>query len=385
MRMWLGLIGLLSMCLLTGCWDRVELTDVSLIKGVGIDRIDDGTIEVTVEVAVPQAQSQGGSEGGAALGSGGLMKVVTRSGKGKTISGALEHIQEQLPRRIFWGHSEVIVLNEKLVKEGIREQIDYFIRDPKTRIRSYVFVTKEKAKDVLSLQTLLYSPSEILWDMAESKILMNVTLVDLLQMLDSGDVAIPMVTKVPPPKGKKPNETTAYIYRTAVFKKDKMIGSINDELTRGLMWIRNEGKETQVALLPEGEKGYISLNLLRRETKLVPKIKGDKWEITVKTRTKGAIVANETNIQVKSPEEIKVLEKQLAKQIEERLNRTVQKVQKEQKADVFGFGEAFERKYPKKWREAKDKWDEIYPQVDVKLDIDATILRIGAGTATTKR
>ncbi|MFJ8244243.1 Ger(x)C family spore germination protein [Peribacillus asahii] len=385
MRMWLGLIGVISMCLLTGCWDRVELTDVSLIKGVGIDRIDDGTIEVTVEVAVPQAQSQGGGEGGAALGSGGLMKVVTRSGKGKTISDALEHIQEQLPRRIFWGHSEVIVLNEKLVREGIREQVDYFIRDPKPRIRSYVFVTKEKAKDVLSLQTLLYSPSEILWDMAESKALMNVTLVDLLQMLDSGDVAIPMVTRVPPQKGKKPNETTAYIYRTAVFKKDKMISSINDELTRGLMWIRNEGKDTQIALLPEGEKGYISLTLLRKETKLVPKIKGDKWEITVKTRTKGAIVANETNIQVKSPEEIKVLEKQLAKQIEERLNRTVQKIQKEQKVDIFGFGEAFERKYPKEWREAKGKWDAIYPQVDVKLDIDATILRIGAGTATTKR
>jgi len=385
MRRWLGLIGVISMCLLTGCWDRVELTDVALIKGVGIDRLGDGTIEVTVEIAVPQVQSQGGSEGGAALGSGGLMKVVTRSGKGKTISDALEHIQEQLPRRLFWGHSEVIILNEKLVREGIREQVDYFVRSPKPRIRSYVFVTKEKAKDLLSLQTLLYSPSEILWDMAESKTLMNVTLVDVLQMLDSGDVAIPLVTKVPPQKGKKPNETTAYIYRTAVFKKDKMIGSINDELTRGVMWIRNEGKDTQIALLPEGEKGYISLTLLRKETKLVPKIKGDKWEITVKTRTEGAIVANETNIQVKSPEEIKALEKQLAKQIEERLNKTVQKVQKEQKADIFGFGEAFERKYPKEWREAKDEWDEIYPQVDVKLDTDATILRIGAGTATTKR
>ncbi|AZV41972.1 Ger(x)C family spore germination protein [Peribacillus asahii] len=384
MRMMLYLIGLTCTFLLTGCWDRAEVNDVALIKGVGVDRIDDNTIEVTVEISVPQALGQGGGQG-QGQGGGGLTQVAARSGKGKTVPEALEKLQEQLPRKIFWGHSEVIIINEKLAKEGIRDSIDYFIRDPRPRIRSYVFVAKESAKEILSLKTQLYSPSEVLWDMAESQTLMHVTLVDLLQRLVSGDVFIPMVHKLPPPKGKKSNETIAYIYRTAIFKKDKMIGSIDDELTRGVKWIQNDVKDSQITLLPEGAQGYISMTLREADVKLVPKIKGDKWEITIKTRTTEEIVLNETNIQVKSPKEINSLEKQLVKQLEGRLKRAVKKVQKEQKADILGFGEAFERKYPKEWREAKDKWDDIYPQVEVKYDIETTILRMGAGTATEAR
>ncbi|WP_245980271.1 Ger(x)C family spore germination protein [Peribacillus asahii] len=380
----LYLIGLTCTFLLTGCWDQTEMSNTALIKAAGVDRIDDNTIELTVEIAVPQTQSQSGGQG-QSQGSGGVTQVLIRSSKGKTIPDALEKLQEQLPRKIFWGHSEVIVINEKLAKEGIRDSIDYFIRDPRPRIRSYVFVAKESAKEIFSLKTPSYSPSEILWDIAESQTLMHVTLVDLLQRLVIGDVFLPMVEKLPPAKGKKSNETFAYIYGTAIFKKDKMIGSIDDELTRGVKWIQNDVKESNITFLPEGAKGYISMNLQEADVKLIPKIKGDKWELTIKTRTRAEIVLNETNIQVKSPKEINSLEKQLVKQWEGRLKRAVQKVQKEQKADILGFGEAFERKYPKKWRKVKDKWDDIYPQVEVKYDIDTTILRIGAGTATEAR
>ncbi|GAA3319443.1 hypothetical protein GCM10020331_026370 [Ectobacillus funiculus] len=45
----------------------------------------------------------------------------------------------------------MIVIGEKLAKEGIRDQIDFFIRYSEPRLRAYVFVTKGSAKDALVL------------------------------------------------------------------------------------------------------------------------------------------------------------------------------------------------------------------------------------------
>jgi spore germination protein KC len=35
------------------------------------------------------------------------------------------------------------------------------------------------------------------------------------------------------------------------------------------------------------------------------------------------------------------------------------------KVDIFGFAEAFERKYPKEWNKEKDRWNDIFPKVGV--------------------
>ena len=55
----------------------------------------------------------------------------------------------------------------------------------------------------------------------------------------------------------------------------------------------------------------------------------------------------------------------MAKAIQQRLNQTLEKVQKEMKTDVFHFAEAFERKYPDKWDKVKDRWDVPYGSLSV--------------------
>ncbi|WP_078408596.1 Ger(x)C family spore germination protein [Priestia abyssalis] len=367
-----------SLFLLTGCWDRTELNDVALIRGVGLDQKDDNRIEVTVEISVPQMQIGEGSSGG----SGGGGQTLIRTGQGVTIADALEQLKERIPRKVFWGHSEVLVIGEKLAKEGIRDHIDFFIRHPEPRIRSYVFVTKGNAKDVMALQPPIEkSSAEVLRELAVSEVLMNVTLIELLQMLKGDAAALPMIDRLPPEEGQNPLQTIAYINRTAVFKQGKMIDTIDDKVTRGVLWLRDEIKEASVTTKPKGADGYISMTIIRADTELIPKIKGEKWEMTVKAVTEDDVIQNESNLKLDKLQNNKVLEKELEKEIEERLQLTIDQVQKEMKADIFGFAEAFERKYPKKWNKAKDDWEEIFPTVEVIFDIEAHVLRTGAGSA----
>jgi spore germination protein KC len=276
----------------------------------------------------------------------------------------------------------VIVLGEKLAEEGIRDQIDFFIRHPEPRLRSYVFVTKGTAKDVLALQPPLEkSSSEVLRELAISEVLMNVTLVELLQMLKGDAAAIPMIDQLPSEGGQDPLQTIAYINRTAVFKQDKMIDSIDDKVTRGVLWLRDEIKEANITVKPEEANGYISMTLIRAHTELIPKLKDGKWEMTVKAEIEDDVILNESSLKLEDPKNSKFLEKELEKEIERRLKLTIDQVQKEMETDIFGFAEAFERKYPKKWNGVKDDWEEIFPEVEVKFDIEAHVLRTGAGSA----
>ncbi|QZT34997.1 hypothetical protein HUR95_07120 [Caldalkalibacillus thermarum TA2.A1] len=49
--------------LLAGCWDWVEIDDLAIIQGVGIDKRDD-QIELAVELSIPKGAAQVMGQGG---------------------------------------------------------------------------------------------------------------------------------------------------------------------------------------------------------------------------------------------------------------------------------------------------------------------------------
>jgi spore germination protein KC len=379
MKKWLLiLVVVVQSMFLEGCWDRVEINDIAIITGLAIDQKNKNTIEITAEMYIPK--SLGGGVGGSGAGD---HQTFERSGEGNSIASAISNLQGKLPREVFWGHTKVIVIGERLAKEGIRDCLDFLARHPQTRLRAYVFVAKGKAKNVTALNPPLErSPSEVLRELAKSKILMSVTLKELLEML-SGDgqaAAIPIVTILPHETGMDPLKTNAYIKQTALFKKDKMVGQINDTLTRGVLWIRNEVKQANVSIKPKAGKEWISSALLRANTELIPQIEGGKWKITVKATTEDDVIVNGSNLNLMNPKFIELLQKDLENDLRHRLNQTLEKVQKEIKVDIFSFAEEFHRKYPKEWKKAKKDWDEIFPTVEVTLDVKAHIRRPGLST-----
>ena len=144
------------------------------------------------------------------------------------------------------------------------------------RERSYVFVSKEKAKNILKLTPPLERDvSEVLRELAEFKMGMKVTVKDLAQMLSgpSGAAALPWIERLPVEEEQEEKQTIAYITGTAIFKKDKMVGRIKDKVTRGVLWLRNEIESAVVTVTPREEnEGQVSLNLLRAHTELIPEI-----------------------------------------------------------------------------------------------------------------
>ena len=44
-------------------------------------------------------------------------------------------------------------------------------------------------------------------------------------------------------------------------------------------------------------------------------------------------------------------------------------------ADIFGFGEMLHKKYSNEWKTLKDNWDEIYPTIELNIDVESKIIK----------
>ncbi|WP_052947614.1 Ger(x)C family spore germination protein [Aneurinibacillus tyrosinisolvens] len=370
--------------LLTGCWDRRELNEAAFVLGAAIDKKKDKKIELTVQVLIPRAAG-GGQQGAGGGGGGGgsTPQVLVRSAIGENVADAASKLQEKFPRRIFWGHCETYIIGEKLAKEeGVREQIDFLLRHPEPRERAYLYVSHGKAADVLELKPPLERYSgEVLRRLIEMRIGVKVTVKDFEQMVtgDAGGALLPLIKILPQKHGEKKQETIAYMAGTAIFKKDKMVGQIDDKVTRGLLWLRNQTQETTITVNPrKGET--ISLNPVRDATKLIPEIENRKWNITVNVSAEGTILQNGSDLDIMSPEITKRVEKYAEKDIKRRIDRALKQVKEGMDVDAFGFADAFHRKYPKEWEKVKDHWEDVLPQVNVKMDVKVHVVRSGMST-----
>ncbi|GEN35586.1 Ger(x)C family spore germination protein [Aneurinibacillus danicus] len=363
--------------LLSGCWDRTEVNDLAIITAAGFDVTDDHKLELSVNIFITNpsgGEQMGGMSGGDGGGAG---QFIVRSAAGLTMADAVSKLQQMLPRKVFWGHNEVFIFGERLAKQGVDEPIEYLTRHPDARERANVFVSKGLAKDVLQLQpSIERNTAEVLREMAKSQTGLNITVKELAQML-AGKANAAVIPWVEIEQAQGTQKATPFISGTAVVKNGKMVGRMNDYTTRGIMWLRNEVKSATVTVSPKGTKGYVSLYLIKSHTELVPHIDGDNWSVTVKIETQDDIVENTTDLNLMEPEHTQELETELGTDIENRVKKALTKAQEEMNADIFNFADAFYRKYPKEWNQAKDRWDEIFPEVEVKLETNPKVTRVG--------
>jgi len=362
--------------LLSGCWNTREVNDLAIITAAGMDLTEDGQIELSVKIYLTSPSSgDNGSMSGQPDGDKGTS--VVRSVTGINVADAASRLQKEVSRRVFWGQTDAFLFGERMARAGLEEPMDFLMRHIASRERAHVFVSNTTAKDVLLLAPPIErSVADALVHMAEQQTGLNITMMDLAQMLISkSKAAVLPIVVIREEQGEK--QSFPYIQGVSVIKNGKMIGRVNEDVTRGIMWLRNEIKQATVTVSPEQSDGYVSLHLHRNHTRLIPKIEGGRWIMTVRITGQDDIVENTSDLDLSVPDHIGKVEKELEKVVNTRVKMALGQAQKEFKADIFQFADTFYRKYPKIWEANADRWDEIFPEVEVRLETDMRIARPG--------
>ena len=93
---------------------------------------------------------------------------------------------------------------------------------------------------------------------------------------------------------------------------------------------------------------------------------GVKAEIQVR-QTVG-IGDQKGTLNIANAENIPVLLKESEKTVKEEIMAAIDKA-KELGADVFGFGKSIYRKYPRKWKEIEENWEEVFREMETVVKV----------------
>ncbi|MFZ5645102.1 MAG: Ger(x)C family spore germination protein [Bacillota bacterium] len=379
---------ILFLFFVAGCWSRVELDQRAIVAGYGADKAEEkGKMKVTVQIV-----NVGEIKAGPAVKGGSPKAVTVYTGTGYTFFDAIRNLSMTVGKKIFLSETKIMVIGEDLAREGIGKVTDFIDRNRETSTRQFLLIAKGEAEDVLNTEL----GTEKIWAYGIGNTVQAMTahgkapdteIKDFLKAVQSKTTApvAPTVQVVRKGKGEgKAKEDGAELPNnikvsgTAVFHHYKLVGWLNEKETRGLLWVTGRIKSGIIVTpAPESEGKLVAIEIIRASGEVKPEISDGNLTITVEVREDGDLGEEQPyTVDINRPGIMKELEERQKLVIEDEIRAAVDKAQ-ELNADIFGFGEAVRRKYPKKWKQFEDKWDEIFPALTVNMMVDAKIRRTG--------
>ncbi|WP_410772076.1 Ger(x)C family spore germination protein [Fontibacillus sp. BL9] len=375
---------------LTACWSNREVNDIAIVSAIGLDMAENGKIRLSLQFAIPLLMGSGSSQGGA-----GTSKLADTAGwvvseDGATVMETFRNIQQKLPRKIFFSHSRVIVIGNSMAKSGVVRVLDFFERYRESQMKSYLVVSATTASDILNyLPKFERLPSEAIFEELKRHVLPTTRLVDFLNALQSEGVEpyAPVMEIIASERGDGKYKNLV-LSGTAVFKNDRMAGRLNDDESRGLLWVTDSVKEGIMTIeLEEAErKGRISAELEKvHVSRTIRKGEEGKLEASLHAKVSANIYENTSNMDLETSENTNFVINALKKDIEERIGNSSRKVQKELRSDIFGYGQSVYRRHPQDWKKTyRDQWDSLFSEMATEVDVDVRVLRTGLTNKTIK-
>lgn len=358
----------------TGCWSRREMNTLAIVMGLGFDKPEEsGNVQITAQIAKPGGLNTSPKGGG--NNEKGYWNIKST---GDTIFSAVRGFTHESSRRLFFPHNQVLIFSHDLAEEGVQKYIDFFVRDHETRLKVWILVSKGTAEEVLDVKSELENtPAMNIADLIEIQTATSQTSVvkleDFLTRLMSKTTApIAPIVEV----SGKGEERTVRVSGTAVFKKDKLVGQLDETETRGLLWVINEVKSGIIEVDCPRSDGKASLEIIRASSKITPEIEDNKILMKMNIKEEGNLGDQSCSENLVLPTGVASLEKEKAAAIQSEVLAALKKAQ-ELNTDIFDFGEAIHQKYPEEWKDLESRWDEVFPNIEVEINVEAKLRLAG--------
>jgi len=374
--------------LLTGCWNYNELNNLAICTGIAIDK-NENNYEITFLVSNAKKNEVSAKEGEAG--------TTTYSGTGQTLKEAINDIKLKMPFEPYTGHLVVTVISEDIAKEGLESILDYLARDTESRNFFYILLSKNaKAKEILEIISPLQTfpsqtiASDIASSSEESSLIYKITYNDFIYtLLEQGQN--PVLNSVTIIGNKEEGTDTKELSDTipkatikidtlGIFKEDKLIGWANKQQSEGINILSNNTNNIYIKTKCEDKYIMNYIDNIKAKTKI------DLKNNIVKINITGTSTISEVNckINLEDKETIKKLENDIKEELNKTIYEATNLVQNKYKTDVLGYGEKIHKTNPKKWKEIKENWDEIFKNLKIETNLNIKINNQGTLLQTIK-
>lgn len=365
----------LSLLILSGCWDRVEIEDYSIIVGEAFDlevekdqeteqdekKKQQPTILLTIQSVVPKvAAGQGG---------GGEKPYHNVYVKGKTVTELFFESTLKSDKIPFGHHLKVVVIGEELVRTtNIQSLLNELFRHPQVRRTSVVFIAKGQASKIFETKKPTDIPALGLLGMMENHDLTT----DILPEMTLGQVSYNLTTD------------SSFLLQSVVSDKEKikmaggaviqgktkkLIGFLNNQEVMGMNWITGDADaEGAVAKAYDLETNKVTTIAIRSmNSKIKPNVQGKKISFDVEIEVEGSLEEEWMQGDAFDNNFLKRNEKAIEHEIKRLAEQALEKIQKEYQVDVGGFGTQLNIKYPEVWKKVEKDWDREFSKTTVSI------------------
>lgn len=371
--------------LLTGCWDRKELSEIKVVAGMAIDKGEDGKYKVTVEAlnaAELNTQTAAGNS-----------PAVVEGIEGNSISEITHLFNEYYAQFLIFSHMKVLVISEEVASAGTLDFIDFLERNREIRDDFNIIIAKNgRAEDILKVSahyrkasSLKLSPQldHLMEDWGGDPGMNIINFISELNLEGKEPVLATVRLKGDVDKGmsmdnimKVTPDAIVTVDSLAIFKDGKLVGFLSLEDSRNYLWVRNNLKTTSLSI--ECKKGdYSAIRVTESKTEVTSKWKNEKPSIHVNIKAEGFIEGTQCYKSVDKLGTIEKYEQLINKTFSKKITETIANVQRQYQADIFGFGETMRRQDFHSFMKVKDKWDEEFAKADVKVDVNFVLRRSG--------
>lgn len=376
---------------LGGCWQRRELNETSFVLGMGLDKAASGSgYKVTLQVVIPSAITSQAAGGTGGVG----VPVVVSSFEVPTLYETQRQYALVSSRAAYYGHIRVLVIGEELAKSGVGPALDVLKRSREPRDDYYVMVARNNtAENVLRVLTPLNKlPASKLFDSLDKsqKISAKTVAVSLSRFIEDllYEGKNPVLTGVEILGNAKSGENQSNLEVTApkaltrfrnvaVFRKDKMLGWLDDNQTIGYNYITDNVNQSAGPV--EGEDGKpIVIGALQTSTSRKVKIINGKPNIFIHLKATCNVQESLSNDDLGQEATIKKLERKSEERLIERMRAAVEQINERFNVDIIGFGQSIYRSNPKAWAKLKEEHPDDYLKfLPIHYKATVTINRVG--------
>jgi spore germination protein KC len=360
----LVLLTIINSIVVTSCWNYREVDELSIVAGVAVDKGTNGLYKITAEII----KISGGKDTKT------MAKTITM--EGRTMFDAVRNGISLSGKKLYWSHTKVIILSKEIASEGIIKVIDWYSRDSETRADVHILISEGKsAGEIFSGQGVTEEiKSFVLDDMLKNQESMSkAPVTDILKF--NNDLKAEGICAIAPVVNLKQMDgiMLPYIMGTAIFKSDKLVGFLNGEETKNMIFVRNEIKG---GVLIEGMQGNdltipVSLEIFKNKTQVTPVTNGKDIEINININTIAAIDEIEGTENLIDDEGRKKLEQNAGKMLKAQIESIIDKMQSVYDADIFGFGAKLREDKIKVWYRVNNNWEETFK--DLKVNVIAKV------------
>jgi spore germination protein len=357
-----------------GCWDSIEIDDIGLAVGVGVDNqensINGQTPEFTIQFVIPKALA--GENGGGTKEEAFHNLTIEET---SLFEGGREAstISSRSPN---YSHLKVLIISKEAAQSiNLLQLMNFFFRDHEIRRTVHVLISEEKASEILSLKgaqdpipalNLLYITENM--ETKTAKMSQKLSLGDFSEKMSASSSF--MVQKV------QKHKEEVQIIGAAVIKgkTQKMIGELDEDETFGINCITGEATAGAVTGVDKETDKIIAYEIDSLKSSIKPKVNGEDISFTVNINTEGRLSEDWIpNSDAFKEEFIRNAEKEVEREFKRLMEAGLTKTQQDLKVDVAGFGESLRINKPKVWKKVKKDWEERFPEASIDINVKVKI------------